>query len=222
VVTVPFEIDGAQIVMLGNFNPGIFQPKWFASHALIRDEEAEHAEGLVFSPQVAAFTAGWLKVQVTTERFEVASEDPAHAHPLRDVVVSVFELLEHTPVTTMGLNRWAHIKMSSDEEWHKVGHCLAPKTIWNELLVQPGMHSLLVQGTRPTAKGAKVFVRVEPSLKVLPGVFILVTEEYTSPTKEVSALLATLRTSWEDLSAYFKKVVDHVLTEASAWQPSSK
>jgi hypothetical protein len=222
VASFPFEIDGAQIVMLGNFNPGIFQPKWFASHALIRDEEADHAQGLVFSPQVAAFTTGWLKVQVTAERFEVISEDSMHTQPLRDLVVSVFELLEHTPVTTMGLNRWAHIKMSSEEEWHKVGHCLAPKRIWNELLERPGLRSLMIEGTRTTAKGAKVFVRVEPSVKVSPGVFVMATEEYASATKDVSGLLATLRTSWEDLSIYLKRVVEHVLTEASAWQPSAK
>jgi hypothetical protein len=30
------ESEGASIVLLGSFNPGIFQPAWFGAHGLIR------------------------------------------------------------------------------------------------------------------------------------------------------------------------------------------
>lgn len=35
------EIGGASIVLLGSFNPKIFQPYWMAKHGLISDSAAE-------------------------------------------------------------------------------------------------------------------------------------------------------------------------------------
>ena len=38
------ELSGINIVMLGSFNPKIFQPAWFAANELIRNLEAEEAD----------------------------------------------------------------------------------------------------------------------------------------------------------------------------------
>lgn len=173
-------MDRASVVLIGRFNPAIFQPAWLASHGLIRSEEAEHAKGLVFSPEVASFTAEWLVMQVTSERFEAHTDDPAHAQPLRDLVLSIFGLLEHTPVEKMGINRHLHYQLESEERWHRLGHLLAPKDIWNNVLSDPGLRSLTVSGHGADAPGARVQVVVEPSAKFHPGVYISVNEHMTS------------------------------------------
>lgn len=38
------EIDGATIVLLGEFNPAIFQPAWFGQNGLIGAQEVKEAK----------------------------------------------------------------------------------------------------------------------------------------------------------------------------------
>lgn len=99
------EAQTAAIVLLGSFNPRIFQPAWLAQHALIRNEEAERATGVVFSEDIAVFTCDWLSIHVTKDRFTAATENAEHVNTLRDLVLGTFSLLEHTPFNKMGLNR---------------------------------------------------------------------------------------------------------------------
>ena len=37
------ELEGASVVLIGAFNPGIFQPAWLGANKLIRPEEVEAA-----------------------------------------------------------------------------------------------------------------------------------------------------------------------------------
>src|SRR5437867_1304432 len=98
------EIEGVSIVLRGNFNPSIFQPAWLASHSLLRRQEADAAKINVIHPELTSFTAEWLILEVTKDRFGAATIHQAHAEPLRDLVLGVFTLLEHTPFTKMGMN----------------------------------------------------------------------------------------------------------------------
>ena len=87
------EIERATIVLLGHFNPKIFQPSWFDHHGLIRAEEAESAENLVSLPELTTFTTAWLSIQVTPDRFQASTIDPAHFEALRDLVLGTFTTL---------------------------------------------------------------------------------------------------------------------------------
>ena len=51
----------ASIVLVGAFNPAIFQPSWLELHRLIRDTEAEAAKISIITAEVAVFSIGdWL------------------------------------------------------------------------------------------------------------------------------------------------------------------
>ena len=91
------EIEGASVILLGKFNPAIFQPVWLGVNNLIRAEEAERATIDVINPQVTSFSAEWLRIQVLADRFQATTADPAHYQALRDIVLSIFQLLEYTP-----------------------------------------------------------------------------------------------------------------------------
>src|SRR5271155_3868158 len=93
---VEFELFA--IVVLGSFNPAIFQPLWFSQANLIRKEEAETATVQVIFPEVASFSADWLAVQVTRERLQVECKDPTKKEPLLDIALGMFRILEHTPI----------------------------------------------------------------------------------------------------------------------------
>ena len=190
------ELDGVNVVLLGNFNPRIFQPAWFAHYGLIRIEEAETAENVVVFPELTTFTAAWLTVQVTSERFQASTADAGHFEALRDLVLGTFRLLEHTPFDKMGINRDMHYKTPDEIRYVNFGHFLVPKQPWEGILIDPRTRSLTVEGfVSRGQRQAKLTVKVEPSTRVESGVFISTNEHYEeSGENSGRALMSALET----------------------------
>lgn len=206
--------EGASIVLIGRFNPAIFQPAWLAANRLIRAEEATNAEGVVFSNDVAAFKADWLRLQVTPERFEAITDDAAHIDPLRDLVLSVFGLLEHTPFHEMGMNRHLHFRMESPDVWHRFGDVLVPKTKWAGLMAQPGLRSLIVEGYRPDAAEATIQVKVEPSVKVQPGIYFAINHHFGfKDPNSGRRLMAILLQQWHTAQVFARHSAEQLLAQ---------
>jgi hypothetical protein len=168
----------ASIVLVGNFNPAIFQPAWLASKQLIRESEATGATIELIHPEIAQYRVDWLHVSVTRERFSATTADPAHRAPLRDLVVGIFELLEQTPTVRLGINRSFHVDLRDVEKWHALGHLVAPKEPWSGILEKPGMRSLLMEAARADGAKGRTFFRVEPSQTYAHSAFIDVNSEY--------------------------------------------
>ncbi|MGA2936908.1 MAG: hypothetical protein ABSF52_07400 [Syntrophobacteraceae bacterium] len=166
------------VVLLGDFNPKIFQPAWFGSEGLIRKLEVDGAEIAVVHQEVVSFTLEWLKIEVTRERFLATTLQEAYDEPVRDLVLSTFRILRHTPLRKVGINLDEHFQIESEERWHLIGHVLAPKELWEEVLQNPGMKSLIIQGTRPDNLKGYVQVAVAPSGRVHPGVRFNVNDHF--------------------------------------------
>jgi hypothetical protein len=209
----PCEIDGVSVVLLGSFNPKIFQPAWFAHHGLIREEEAEAAENVVAVPELAAFAAAWLTIQVTPERFQASTADAARFEALRDLVLGTFRLLEHTPFDRMGINRSMHYRMPSEEQYVAFGHLLVPKAPWQPILDDPRTRSLTVEGFQTrNGQRIKVTVKVEPSTRVPSGVFISTNEHYEMKGSGAGKrLMVALEKNWEDAQMAARQIAEHLL-----------
>jgi hypothetical protein len=194
--------DVANTVLLGSFNPAIFQPAWFASKELISEAEAKAATVEVIHPEVAQFKTDWLQLAVTRNRFTAMTSDPSCRIALRDFVVGTFALLEHTPTTHMGLNRAMHVDMVDEARWHRLGHRLAPKEPWNGLVAKPGLRTLLMECQRSDDIPGRQYVRVEPSQMHPHAAFIEVTKEFhVVPGQEASAtqyFVRHLSADWAD------------------------
>ncbi len=196
------EYEQANVVLVGGFNPQIFQPAWFAKHNLLGNSETESAKIGVIHPEIVDFVADWCHLNITQERF-VARTSRADCFPrLRDLVKGTFTLLRHTPVRQMGLNREFHYSMPTNEAYHDVGYKLAPKEPWTGILEKPGMRSVAMQGQRPdtTYKGL-IFVVVEPSRRVKDGVFLQFNDHYEAKNQEAGVgcdeLIDVLSCSWD-------------------------
>lgn len=172
------EMQGISVVWLGDFNPKIFQPAWFAAEGLIRKQEAEEANIEIIHPEVVSFALEWLRLQVTRERFFVSTTQEPYYEVVRDLVLGTFSLLRHTPVHKMGINTDMHFRMGSEDAWHAFGHRLAPKDLWQGILENPGMRSLTMEGRRPDGCKGSIHVKVEPSVRVHPGVYVNVNDHY--------------------------------------------
>ena len=66
------EADHLTIVLIGNFNLSILQPRWLAGDvALLGPEEADAAKVTIIAPDAAIFDVGdWLGLQVNPERLQ--------------------------------------------------------------------------------------------------------------------------------------------------------
>src|SRR5438477_765073 len=169
--TLSSEIDGVSIVLVGNFNPMIFQPAWFSHHDLLRKQEAETADNVVAVDQITTFNTEWLSLQVTTERFQASTADGGSFEALRDLVLGTFRILEHTPLAKLGINRDMHYRVLPIEASIASGHYIVPKSPWISIMSNPVTRSLTVEGlVRRGETDVKLTMKVEPSVRIEPGI----------------------------------------------------
>jgi hypothetical protein len=209
--------DLCTVVLLGKFNPAIFQPAWLAAKGLIRESESTEAQIEIVHPDVAQFRAAWLHLSVTRDRFSASTTDQASYAPLRDLVVGIFQLLEQTPCTHLGLNRAVQVDMVNEAQWHALGHLVAPKAPWAQILETPGLRTLTMEGRRQDGLPGKYYVRVEPSAKRPYGAHIEVTSEYIVPgTGDATAhFVERLQKDWETAMADAEQKVKLLLERAA-------
>lgn len=206
------EVDSASIIILGSFNPAIFHPIWFKASGLIKPEEAESAKLEVTHPAISIFSVEWFRLQVEPGRFDVQTNDEVHFELLSDLVTGTFSLLEHTPVKAMGMNRMMHFKMDSKEAWHAFGDKIAPKDVWHGIMKEPGLLSLTMQEPRE-GSGTYIRVRVEPSTRVTPGIYIDVNNHFDIKDNDLQMMLNILKESWKDVLGNSRKIADYLMGE---------
>ena len=222
------EISSVNIVLLGKFNPAIFTPAWFSLCGLLPETAASTAELRVAHPQVTAFSTDWLNLEVTVERFSVATLQAPHIR-LRDLVARVFrEHLYHTPLNALGINRDAHFQFRSPTERDRVGRMLAPVEPWGALgrdlkldSEHGGMTSLTMSQLAPEGrtKGGLINIRVEPSARIGQGrgVYVHVNDHYASDDTILGAgdrLTELLEDNFDTSLSRSNKIIDHIMSLA--------
>lgn len=153
----------ANIVLVGSFNPAIFHPEWLLRNELISEDDIKDQKIEIIHNDLTKFSLAWLAIQIHNNKFIARTNDPAQFSPLKDLMASIFTILEHTPVEQMGINYVVTYKMANEADWHKVGHTLAPKFIWEQILNTPvGMKSLSVQCPRDDEFEGNINVTISP------------------------------------------------------------
>jgi hypothetical protein len=129
--------------------------------------------------------------------------------------MGIFAILGHTPVSKMGINRHFHFATPSVGAWHAIGHRLAPKEPWHEIMKAPGLRSMLMQGRREETSKGILLIKVEPSLKVTQGVFVEVNEEFGAPSGDPSEgalwVPSCLATQWDSLMQFAENAAQKIL-----------
>jgi hypothetical protein len=178
--------------MVGHFNPQIFQPFWLANHDIISEEAAESANIGFVHPEITSFTLdGEFHIQVERGRFSI---DRAVAPLIRiaDITCRIFgELLPHTPIAQVGINRLMHFDLGSESARDQVGLKLAPREPWGEWgrlvsrgegLKHGGMSSLtMIQRDVSDRAAGWVQAKVEPSNIIgrgRTGIYMEVNDHY--------------------------------------------
>lgn len=170
------------VLMLGTFNPRIVEPLWLAKQRLIPEEEANKADRQLINGDMSRIVLPWADLLVLQERLQLESgAELVNDAQLRDLAVGILRLLPHTPVTLLSIQRRATVIAESEEQWHNVGHTLAPKDVWEGILDAPGMFDFAMMGKRPDERQGAIKVRIQPMFDPKWGVWINVNDELSVP-----------------------------------------
>lgn len=223
------EISGVSVVLLGDFNPAIFTPAWFALHGLLPENVADSADLRVVHQQVTEFAADWLLLQVTVDRFSVETLQAPHIR-LRDLVARIFkEYLHHTPLRAFGINRNVHFRVKSSAERDRIGKTLAPVEPWgtwgHDLDLEGkhgGMKSLTMSQLAPDGRptGGQINVTVEPSYRISnrqTGVYVGVNDHYAIDNAELGTaecLMELFENNFDTSLERSNGIIDHIMSLA--------
>jgi hypothetical protein len=208
------------VVVIGGFNPRIFEPLWFSQQGLVPEVEAQHANAQLVDGQFARLDLPWAIITVIAERLDVTSnEETVQTAQIRDLSLGILRLLPHTPAQRIGINHLGHFAVESEDVWHKLGHELTPKGLWEEVLERPGMLSVTIKGQRMDGYAGSVNVTVQPSVVVHPGIFINVNDDFgiePGLPEPAGRLADILEETWVEGEARSSRVMDAVMRRASS------
>lgn len=212
--------DRISIVLVGSFNPGIFHPAWFEMQGLLPSIETKDAQIEIVSNDLAIFSVAWLRIEVVGDRFTAKTNDESKIGPLYDLVTGTLRILEHTPITQLGMNRELQYAVSSEDDWHAVGHALAPKTIWSKYVKEPGMKALVMKCKRNDNRVGSLNVTIQPALpdlsSQLPWRIEFAINDHIEFKENPNALncCAVISEDWENSQTYAVKLASGLLADA--------
>lgn len=214
---------GTGITLTGSFNPRILQPAWLAAQQLIRDAESENAEIRIVHEEVVSFSLDWVNLEVEHDKLRIFSTPKSETpEQVRDLVLGVVEILDHTPIYQVGIEFYGHYAMEDQAARDKLGWTLVPPEPFAGHLEGPGMRSLKMAGRRLGEEdgGNGLLVRIEPSYKIAPnGVFISVLDQYDVADKEEANVgagpaIACIKDRWAGSLKRADAIADDILAAA--------
>lgn len=222
----------SSIVVIGSLNPAIFQPAWLRQYKVIGEAESEKAENAteveVIHPELSILNLRNMKLIVDPNRFSLTVLEAPFERGF-DFAVAVFKLLEHTPVTAIGLNREVIFRCQSVDAWHSLGDALAPKQPWNLFLGNSvenprngGLRSITMErGPKPDRLPG--YTRVEVTAQNSPRDTKLSSNDHYDLKQEnrpvpATAAIRCLKDNWadamEEANSVFKSLVKLAEPEA--------
>jgi hypothetical protein len=221
------EIVGVAIVLRGSFNPSIFQPFWMAKQGLITDEAAESATVGVIHQEISQFAVeSEFILNVQTDRFQI-SRATAPLITVCDLCSRIFgDILPHTPITQLGINRSVHFSVGSMQERDRIGRLIAPQDIWGDFgegfnsddpLKRGGLQTMTMINKKASDREAGwIQARIEPSQSIGKGetsIFMEINDHYQmKDTNDAIAVMRILQDRFDASIANADKIIDQIMS----------
>jgi hypothetical protein len=205
------ELEDVSIILLGDFNPPIFNPEWLARHKIVGEQAAFESKINIIHPDISQFSVGSIEFVVERHRFQLLVRTAPFVRIL-DVVSKAFrEFLPHTPIRQFGINRSIHFSVGTETIRNAIGRKLAPLEPWGEWGVQiskgsgelrGGMLNLSMFEQQMLEKfRRKITASVQPSIGIphSSGIFVGVNDHHEpiEPPLSPRELLEMLESSFE-------------------------
>jgi hypothetical protein len=210
----PTDITATSLVLVGAYDPTLLQPANLLKTGALTESDLSELRYELLAPEVTVAKLPWVRAVAERDRlvFATTIEAPA-AEPVRDFLLDVVELQPIKRFTALGINSEYHFGVASSEIWHNTGHRLAPKDdLWNKILKEPGTLSITIQGVRDDGARGNVNIKVEPSARIQPGIFVQINDHFEADPATLAnkpdQLLRYLTVEWPVVM----KRADQVLT----------
>ena len=203
------DIYSLSIVLIGNFNPVIISPFWLASKGLIREIEAETARVDVIHSEVTKFELDWFSFESTQARIDFKTNRESHFNILRDLIISIFELLKETPISAIGINHLCHYSLKTFEEYRNFGYWFSPVKEFSEVMHEPKMLSVQYVESNSDDNGSlKLSITPSDLIPDNKSVLINCNHHFQITKKDAKGMLAVLINNWDDSFMKTDKLID--------------
>jgi hypothetical protein len=173
----PSELEqrATTIVLLGRFNPRIFQPMWFASRKLLAEHDVE-PESVVVTDGLSAFRRRDISLFCAQDRCQFGST-PTTPTPdiLRDLATETFTVLRETPIRQIGINHNTHVP-STVRDWDTIAAQMGDPHRRFVLLEDQQLQTVQFGGPRDDGLNGSRMVLLQPSVVLEGGVFFQVND----------------------------------------------
>lgn len=159
------EVLNLSVVLIGNFNPSIFQPEWLKNKGLIRENEASPDNLKVIHPELTVIDTEDFSLEVRPSRFQIKTFQEPFREPLKDLVTNIFKLLGETPIESFGINFTRHFKFTDQKDYVNFGYFLSPIQEIFDFMEQPKLLEFTVTDREKTKAeyDPAINVRIFPS-----------------------------------------------------------
>jgi len=217
------------IVLIGLFNPLMFQPEWFGKNDVISTEDAEFARSqdnslpTIITPQLTLFRTSQLSITVEPNRFQVVAEKEPMI-TIKDFTKKTFEKLGGLTIKAYGFNFSAHYRFENEIKINAFADKLTPKQYWESLLGKDisgenrkgGLSLLQMSQEKENGKG-QIFVALQRSVHITHGIF-LTCNDHTNIDEGDSAADIVMEMIESDFGTSFEnmtKIQKGIIAEAS-------
>ena len=128
------------IVIAGQFHPGIFTPDWFEFHKIVSKEDCENAEIKYIDSSTVHINFGWFSWFSDPQRAMIELNTDGYDDRMLDLTRSIVTMFAYTKVSAIGVNFKFFININAEDDWHAVGHTLAPKDVWKSSFGSEELH----------------------------------------------------------------------------------
>ncbi len=168
----PSELEerATTIVLIGRFNPRIFQPMWFDAKGLLSEADVD-PQSLVMTDGFAAFQTELFGLLCAQERcqFTTTATTPS-PDVIRDLVLGTFTLLKETPIWECGINHVGHIPPSV-RRWDDIAAQFGDPQRTFVVLDDQQLQTIEVRAQRDDEREGSRTVQLQPSTHLEGGVW---------------------------------------------------
>ena len=206
------------IVLIGVFNPAIFQPTWFSLKGLLRESETENAKIEVIHPEVARYTiSDWLSVDVTKSRCEFKTHMEPYFDVLKDVVSGSFKILKETPINAIGINNIFDISLSSPAQYYEFGKKLTPLDLWDDSIKDAKLLTLeILEQESCDYNNLSRRIRITPSNpddRISNGVSININNHFIIKEKNALEAVSIIEKGPNSIRNHSRNIADKITTK---------
>lgn len=206
-------LSGTTIVLVGEFDVSTAQPERLVKEGLIRQSDLVDLNVTAFFADVASYSISWLSVAVEPKRMALSTRrNSPLPEPVRDFTVGFLEAMPGARISQLGLNSSRHFQVRNLATFNAIDNMAVPKEpMWTQLIEGPALRTVSVRGGRPGGRPGFVEIKVEPSLRVEQGMYVLVTDHFDAVgDSEPLELLDVLSTDWTERLAAAENIIDTI------------